>query len=185
MFGIGSTELVVIAVVALLVLGPKRLPELARTMGRGLAEFRKASADLRQSLAIDEIQNDLREGLGNPGTIHKPVKKPEASDRPAQAGDDLASGDGAKADPASAAAPTETKHPGELPDDLDPHAHSESGDAPEATSSPAAPAAEREATPSATPADEGLGTVPVSRTATERRAPPPPSSAGTTDDERG
>ncbi len=43
-------ELLVILVVALLVLGPKRLPEVARSLGRGIAEFRRASTELRQSL---------------------------------------------------------------------------------------------------------------------------------------
>jgi len=49
-FGIGMTELLVVLVVALLVLGPKRLPEIARSLGRGMAEFRRASNDLRASL---------------------------------------------------------------------------------------------------------------------------------------
>jgi sec-independent protein translocase protein TatA len=48
MFGIGMTELMVILAIALVVLGPKKLPEIARSLGRGLAEFRRASSDMRR-----------------------------------------------------------------------------------------------------------------------------------------
>jgi len=44
------TELVVILVIALLIFGPNKLPELARSLGKGFGEFRRASYDLRQSL---------------------------------------------------------------------------------------------------------------------------------------
>lgn len=50
MFGIGMPELMVIMVVALVVLGPKRLPEIARALGKGLAEFRRATSDVTEEL---------------------------------------------------------------------------------------------------------------------------------------
>jgi Tat protein translocase TatB subunit len=58
MFGIGMTELVVIFAIGLIVLGPKRLPELARSLGRGIAEFRRASTDLRREFmdATEEVR---------------------------------------------------------------------------------------------------------------------------------
>ena len=42
------TELIVILAIALVVLGPKKLPEIARSLGKGLAEFRRASSDMRR-----------------------------------------------------------------------------------------------------------------------------------------
>ena len=54
-------ELLVILVVALLVLGPKRLPEVARSLGRGLAEFRRASSELRQSLTAPPDEKPAEE----------------------------------------------------------------------------------------------------------------------------
>jgi Tat protein translocase TatB subunit len=50
MFNIGMPELAVILAVALIVLGPNRLPEVARMLGKALAEFRKATSGLTQEL---------------------------------------------------------------------------------------------------------------------------------------
>ena len=72
MFGIGMTELLVIFVIGLLVLGPKRLPELARSLGRTLAEFRRASTDLRQEFL--DVRDEVR--------LEPPAPKP-APDRSA------------------------------------------------------------------------------------------------------
>ncbi len=55
---IGFPEILMILVIALLIFGPKKLPEVGRTIGKGLAEFRKASSDLKRSvnaeLALDD-----------------------------------------------------------------------------------------------------------------------------------
>ena len=53
MLGIGMQEILIILLVALVVIGPKRLPEVARTLGKGLAEFRKATDDFQESIRKD------------------------------------------------------------------------------------------------------------------------------------
>jgi sec-independent protein translocase protein TatA len=58
MFGLGVPELIFIFLLALLIFGPKKLPEIGRTLGKGMAEFRKASNELTRTLnaeiALDE-----------------------------------------------------------------------------------------------------------------------------------
>lgn len=53
MFGLGMPELIVIFVIALLVFGPKELPKIGRSLGRGLAEFRRASEELKEGLVAE------------------------------------------------------------------------------------------------------------------------------------
>jgi TatA/E family protein of Tat protein translocase len=60
MFGIGLPELVIILVVALIVFGPRKLPDLAKSLGKGLAEFKKASDELKTSIESD-LKVDLNE----------------------------------------------------------------------------------------------------------------------------
>src|SRR5713101_3392268 len=60
MFGsLGMPELILIFVIALIVFGPRKLPELGRSLGRGIAEFKKASSDLEHSLE-EEIRQEAQ-----------------------------------------------------------------------------------------------------------------------------
>jgi TatA/E family protein of Tat protein translocase len=57
MFGIGMPELLLILAVALIVLGPKKLPELARALGKGMAEFRRATDELKDEFR--QMEHDI------------------------------------------------------------------------------------------------------------------------------
>ena len=88
MFGsIGMPELILIFVVALLVFGPKKLPELGKSLGRGLAEFKKASDDLKKTIE-DEIEQgkkeaaDVKEQVGEVRRSLQPVPPPAAAASP-------------------------------------------------------------------------------------------------------
>ena len=67
MFGIGLPELFLIGLVALVVVGPKNLPQTLRAIGRAVREFQRASRELRQEAGFDEVVDEvtrpLREGL--------------------------------------------------------------------------------------------------------------------------
>lgn len=59
MFGIGMPELLVILGLALILLGPKRLPEIARALGKGMSEFRRATDELKDELR--HLEDDTQE----------------------------------------------------------------------------------------------------------------------------
>jgi Tat protein translocase TatB subunit len=92
MFGIGMPELFVILVVALVVLGPKRLPEVARSLGKMVTEFRRQSSEIMDEFQVQMAQDEER-------------SRPRAA-RPAAA--------------PPAAPPVPAAPPGEPPSDPDP-----------------------------------------------------------------
>ena len=78
MFGIGMPGLLIILVVALLILGPAKLPQVARSLGRGLAEFRRASSELRSTLTapVEEIRETLAEDPAKTPAPEPPSAEP-------------------------------------------------------------------------------------------------------------
>lgn len=88
MFNIGSGEIALIAVVALLVLGPKRLPELARGIGKFMREFRRQTDEVRGVVEREfyKMDQEVQSGL--------PTGEPEFKVRPAQDAVAMGSHDG-------------------------------------------------------------------------------------------
>ena len=83
MFGIGLPELILILIVALLVVGPKKLPELARSVGKALHDVKAMADDVKESFVGDinlEPDPDDNEGKPHPGS----GKEPETSDEGVQ-----------------------------------------------------------------------------------------------------
>jgi sec-independent protein translocase protein TatA len=62
---IGMPELIVIFIIALIIFGPRKLPELGRSLGRGIAEFKKATTDLQTSLEEEIRQEERRTAAGS------------------------------------------------------------------------------------------------------------------------
>ncbi|MHB8138412.1 MAG: twin-arginine translocase TatA/TatE family subunit [Smithellaceae bacterium] len=67
MFGIGVQELIIIAIIALLIVGPKKLPDLAKTLGKGFRDFKNATDgitdDLKDALKEEDKKPDQDDGL--------------------------------------------------------------------------------------------------------------------------
>ena len=79
MFGIGMPEMLLILAVALIVIGPKKLPDLAKSLGRAFGEFKKATSELKESFEIDTDLSDVKESLngitdGIKGTMDEPIQ---------------------------------------------------------------------------------------------------------------
>lgn len=65
MFGIGFQEMLIILVVVLIFFGPKRLPDLAKSLGKGIAEFKKASEEVRKGIE-DAVKEESTEEAPKP-----------------------------------------------------------------------------------------------------------------------
>lgn len=124
MFGpLGLPELIFILVLALLIFGPKKLPEIGRTLGRGLGEFRRASEDLKRTFNA-ELALDDEEGRPAP---RRPTLRPASGSAPRPAGPGQAAPEGRTPPPPGPSPPAERPSPsaevaGEVPAPAEPAA---------------------------------------------------------------
>jgi sec-independent protein translocase protein TatB len=84
MFGIGMPEMLLILAIALIVIGPKKLPDLAKSLGRALREFKKATSELKESIELDSELKEVKNSFTNSITDKKGALKsqPETTDNP-------------------------------------------------------------------------------------------------------
>jgi len=59
MFGLGMPEIFLILAIALIVIGPKKLPDLAKTLGRAMGEFKRSAQDFKKSIDLDTTLKDI------------------------------------------------------------------------------------------------------------------------------
>jgi sec-independent protein translocase protein TatB len=90
MFGIGLPEMLIVLAVALIFIGPKKLPDLAKSLGRAMGEFKRATSDLKQSIesetgvddvrqSFDEVKEDIKAQVDLAGEVPDPSPSPSES----------------------------------------------------------------------------------------------------------
>jgi len=82
MFGIGTSEILIVLVIALLLLGPKEIPKIARTIGRGMRELERAKDELKKTIEFEAEKDDSDASA-------KTSEKKETKDQDSTPPDDL------------------------------------------------------------------------------------------------
>ncbi len=82
MFGIGMPEMILILAIALIVIGPKKLPDLARSLGRAMREFRKATNEFKESIQIDQELSDVKKAFNKVNDGSQRTDQPAGETKP-------------------------------------------------------------------------------------------------------
>jgi len=83
---LGMQELIIIFVIALVVFGPRKLPELGRSLGKSLSEFKRASNELRHTLDEEVRMEERQRTSAAAKPAETPTALPEAAEPPATVG---------------------------------------------------------------------------------------------------
>lgn len=86
MFDIGLQELLVILAIALIVFGPNKIPELAKSLGKAMREFKKATEDMKNS--FEEEAEEFKDSLGKLPNLIEEIGSPKELEVPKSAGTD-------------------------------------------------------------------------------------------------
>jgi TatA/E family protein of Tat protein translocase len=105
MFGIGFQEMLIILVVVLIFFGPKRLPDLAKSLGKGIAEFKKASEEVRKGIEDAVKEESAEEAPKPPEDLSAYGKAPGSAPAPSEAAKPVSPPPGMVLTPASGTPP--------------------------------------------------------------------------------
>ena len=110
MFGIGMPEMILILAIALIVIGPKKLPDLAKSLGRAMNEFKKATREIKDSMDLGGDLQDVKKSLDDLNTDVKEAVdlNPLKSAKNESATEDVAPEKDQPAEPSSDPLPTST-----------------------------------------------------------------------------
>lgn len=90
MFGIGMPEMILILAIALIVIGPKKLPDLAKALGRAMGEFKKATREFKETIEINTDLEDVKKAFDDMNPDFKStLADPEEADKQAPEETDL------------------------------------------------------------------------------------------------
>lgn len=109
MFGIGMPEMLLILAIALIVIGPKKLPDLAKSLGRAMREFKKATSELKTTLEIDQDLSEVKHAFDDLKKDASDIVTPASGDKGPTAAKDEAG--------LSALEPGDSSAPAEAADD--------------------------------------------------------------------